>query len=98
MLVSRKESETRSSRGEFTSENGGTKMDYQFETLIDSGEAARLLRVHPKTLQQMARCGKIPGIRLGKYWRFRKSEIDQWLRADVNYVGYAYRQNEEVKP
>ncbi len=73
-------------------------MDYQFETLIDSGEAAKLLGIHPKTLQNMARHGRIPGIRIGKYWRFRVSEIDRWLQAEVNYPGYAYRQHEEVKP
>jgi hypothetical protein len=46
----------------------------------------------------MARHGRIPGIRIGKYWRFRVSEIDRWLQDEVNYAGYAYRQNEEVKP
>jgi len=73
-------------------------MDYQFEALINTNEAAVLLGIHPKTLQHMARNGRVPGIRVGKYWRFRKSEIDHWLRSDVNYSGYAYRQNEEVKP
>ena len=72
-------------------------MNYDFEALIDSEAAAKLLGIHPKTLQHMARNGRVPGIRVGKYWRFRKSEIDHWLRSDVNYGGYAYRQHEEVK-
>ena len=73
-------------------------MNYQFEALIDSSEAAKLLRIHPKTLQNMARNGRIPGIRIGKYWRFRASEIDRWLQSEVNFSGYAYRQHEEVEP
>jgi len=27
----------------------------------------------------MARTGKIPSMRIGKFWRFRKSDIDQWV-------------------
>jgi len=70
-------------------------MDYQFEPLIDANEVSALLGLHPKTVQLMARTGKLPGIRVGKFWRFRKSEIDHWLRAEVKYSGYACRQNEE---
>lgn len=72
-------------------------MKYEFEPLVDTDEAAQLLQIHPKTLQQMARAGRVPGIRIGKFWRFRKSEIDRWLRSEVNCAGYACRQNEEVK-
>lgn len=72
-------------------------MKYEFEPLIDSDEAGQLLGLHPKTLQLMARTGKIPAIRVAKFWRFRKSEIDRWLRSEVNCAGYACRQNEEVK-
>ena len=72
-------------------------MNYDFEPLIDSEEAAQLLRLHPKTLQQMARSGRLPATRVGKFWRFRKSEIDLWLRSEVNCPGYAYRPNEEAK-
>jgi hypothetical protein len=32
-----------------------------FEPLLDSTQAARLLRIHPKTLQKMARRGEIHG-------------------------------------
>ena len=71
-------------------------MTYEFEPLIDVEEGARLLGLHPKTVQQMARNGRIPGIRVGKFWRFRKSEIDRSLRSGVNSDRYACRQNEET--
>ena len=41
-----------------------------FEQLLDTDEAAALLIIHPKTLQQMARSGRILGVRIGKLWRF----------------------------
>jgi excisionase family DNA binding protein len=72
-------------------------MNSDFEPLVDAGEIAELLVLHPKTVQLMARQGKIPAIRIGKFWRFRKSEIDHWLRCEVNCAGYACRQNEEDK-
>ena len=55
----------------------------QFESLLDSDEAAGLLKIHPKTLQKMARSGEVSGIRIGKLWRFRASELDRWLQSQV---------------
>ena len=57
-----------------------TGHDPLFEPLLDSDEAARLLRIHPKTLQKMARDGEIRGIHIGKLWRFRASDLDKWIR------------------
>jgi excisionase family DNA binding protein len=54
--------------------------DFAFEPLLDSQQAATLLRIHPKTLQRMARNGQITGIQIGKLWRFRASELELWLR------------------
>ena len=50
-----------------------------FEPLLDSDEAAALLKIHPKTLQRMARNGEIPAIQIGKLWRFRASDLDHWI-------------------
>jgi len=50
-----------------------------FEQLLDSDEAAALLKIHPKTLQKMARNGEITGVQVGRLWRFRASVIDEWL-------------------
>ena len=50
------------------------------EPLLDTTEAAQLLRIHPKTLQRMARRQEIPGVQVGKLWRFRMSELNAWLR------------------
>ena len=50
-----------------------------FEPLLDVAEAARLLRIHPKTLRAKAGHGIIPGIQIGRVWRFRASMLDRWL-------------------
>ena len=50
-----------------------------FEPLLDTEEAARLLRMHPRTLRVKARTGAIPGVQVGNRWRFRASTLDRWL-------------------
>jgi excisionase family DNA binding protein len=51
----------------------------EFEPLLDSEQAAILLRIHPKTLQKMARRREIHGTHVGKLWRFRASDLNEWL-------------------
>ena len=54
------------------------------ERLIDSGEAAAIIGIHPKTLQRYARRGLIRGVHVGKLWRFRGATIEEWIeRAEL---------------
>ena len=54
-----------------------------FERVLNTGEAAALLQIHPKTLQRMARDGTVPAFRIGDLWRFRASALDEWVRSGV---------------
>ncbi len=49
------------------------------EPLLDSDQAAAIMRIHPKTLQRYARQGLIRGFQLGTMWRFRASDIERWI-------------------
>jgi len=49
-----------------------------FDQLLNTEEAAALLRIHPKTLQRMARRREIPAIQVGKLWRFSASALLSW--------------------
>lgn len=52
-----------------------------FEPLLADEFAAMLLGgMHPKTLQRMARKGKLPAHKIGRFWYFRASELDAWLK------------------
>ena len=56
-----------------------------FESLISSRQAAKLLgNLHVKTLQRHARLGRLPGYQIGGHWYFRESELDAWLRLQLN--------------
>ena len=54
-------------------------VESEFEPLLDVTEAAKLLRIHPKTLRAKARLGEIPAKQIGKLWRFRASALNEWL-------------------
>lgn len=56
-----------------------------YEPLLNDSEAARFLGgLHPKTVQRMARRGEVPHYRVGKYYRYRASELDAWLQLRVH--------------
>ena len=50
------------------------------EPLLDSDQAAAILKIHPKTLQRMARRRDIRALQIGKVWRFRASVLDEWIQ------------------
>jgi excisionase family DNA binding protein len=58
-----------------------------FEPLLSESEAAKFLGgLHPKTVQRMARRGELPAFRIGRYWRFRASELDRWLAVQSRHA------------
>ncbi len=59
------------------------------EYFVDAGAAARFLSVEPRTILRWAREGHIPAHPLDakavrKDWRFLLSELDAWLRSQIN--------------
>jgi excisionase family DNA binding protein len=49
------------------------------EALLDSHQAAAILKVHPRTLQRLVHRGKIAAVQVGKLWRFKPSAIEAWI-------------------
>jgi excisionase family DNA binding protein len=60
-------------------------MQITFEPLLSDADAGKLLGLHPKTVQRLARQGELPAVRIGRYWRFRASALDLWI--DVHSTG-----------
>ena len=68
-----------------------------FEPLLNSEQAAALVKVHPKTLQRYARNGLVTGLRLGKLWRFRASDLNgQQLGAEQSEIDSEVQQRYSV--
>lgn len=57
-----------------------------FEPFLNSEQAAALVKVHPKTLQRLARNGRVVGYRIGKLWRFRASDLDGWKDSEQTEI------------
>jgi len=49
-------------------------------TLLTPEEVAQRLQVTVAWVQEMARAGLMPAIKLGRWWRFDSDEIESWLR------------------
>ena len=45
-------------------------------------EVAEYLKLAKKTVYNMDVERKIPAFRVGKFWRFRKTEIDEWIKSN----------------
>ncbi len=58
-----------------TEENGRSPAN----DILTLEEVASYLRLTPQTIYKWAQEKRIPGAKLGKEWRFRKSIIDRWL-------------------
>jgi excisionase family DNA binding protein len=58
-------------------------VDFIPERFLDTEEAAAIMKIHPKTLQKLARKGLVRGIHVGKLWRFRVSEIEEWAQRQM---------------
>lgn len=54
-----------------------------FEILLNSREAAALLRIHPKTLLRNARHGLLRGYQYSRKWFFRASDLDAWVKGAI---------------
>lgn len=49
--------------------------------VITIRELAAYLKMAEKTLYRLAAEGSVPGFKVGGSWRFRKTEIDKWIKA-----------------
>jgi excisionase family DNA binding protein len=47
-------------------------------------EVAQYLRLKPQTIYKWAQEKKIPAVKLGKEWRFRRSILDRWLDEQID--------------
>lgn len=74
-------------------ERATEKPTTEFEPLLDCRQAAQRVHCHEKTLQRYARQRRLPAYRIHGRWYFRVSELDSWVRSQVNFDGHPCRVN-----
>jgi len=50
------------------------------DDILTIREVAELLKLAEKTVYRLAADGELPGFKVGGSWRFRKTEIDRWIK------------------
>lgn len=60
----------------------GTNPPHDHE-ILTLEEVALYLRLKPQTIYKWAQEKRIPAVKLGKEWRFRKSILDRWLNEQM---------------
>ena len=55
------------------------------QTLMDIKQVATYLQINEATAYSWAQSGRLPGIKIGRIWRFRREDIEAWL--DENMQG-----------
>jgi excisionase family DNA binding protein len=51
------------------------------EGFMTTEEVLEYLQVNLRTVYRLIKAGKIPAVRVGRQWRFRKRDIDAWLES-----------------
>ena len=49
------------------------------DSFLTTEEVLEYLQVNLRTVYRLIKAGKIPAVRVGRQWRFRKRDIDGWL-------------------
>ncbi|MBA4336962.1 DNA-binding protein [bacterium] len=49
------------------------------DKLLTSEQVSKILQVHPFTVLKYLKAGKLKGIKLGRVWRIRESNVERFL-------------------
>ena len=53
-------------------------------TYLSVAEVSKYLQLPEETVYKYARMGRIPAAKVGRYWRFERSRIDEWVNRNSN--------------
>ncbi len=51
------------------------------ESLLSIDEAAEKLKTHPETVRRFIRDGQLAGVKMGRNWRVRESDLSAFVLA-----------------
>ena len=68
------------------------------DSLMTTAEVSKWLRVPSRTVRFWPECDEIPAVKVGRQWRFRRKNIEQWLEeASGEKKSAAVRQQRQVR-
>lgn len=54
------------------------------DPILTIKEVADYLKVNERTIYRLAASGELPGFKVGNSWRFKQSELEQYIAAQHN--------------
>ena len=55
------------------------KKEFQVPEILTVKQLASYLQMDKHTIYRLAKSGKIPAMKIGAEWRFKKNLIDKWI-------------------
>ena len=68
------------------------------DTFLTTEEVLDYLQVNLRTVYRLIKAGKIPAVRVGRQWRFKRSDLDAWLDSQGTRKRQAARQADRPAP
>ncbi len=59
-----------------------TTPSHEHEPFLTTDEVLGYLQVNLRTVYRLIDAGKLPAVRVGRQWRFRRKDIDAWLESE----------------
>ena len=57
-------------------EDTGTEL----QAFLTTEEVLGYLKTTPRTIYRLIRDGELPAVRIGRQWRFKRADLDQWVK------------------
>jgi excisionase family DNA binding protein len=55
--------------------------DKPLPAFLTTEEVLACLKVTPRTVYRLIQAGELPAVRVGRQWRFRQADLENWLAA-----------------
>jgi excisionase family DNA binding protein len=68
------------------------------EAFLTTEEVLEYLQVTQRTVYRLIKAGRIPAVRVGRQWRFRKQDVDRWLESQQGRASRASAGVAGVRP
>lgn len=50
-----------------------------YAAFLTTEEVLGCLKVNPRTIYRLIKTGELPAVRIGRQWRFRQTDLDEWI-------------------
>ena len=62
-----------------TSSSKSKRVTNMKDEIMTIKDLSLYLKINEKTIYKLAKQGKLPGVKIGGMWRFKKEAIDNWM-------------------